>query len=68
MPLNIAEGTGEHSLPDRRRFWTHARGSAFESGACLDVAQVEQIVEPPTHAQAKDLLERIVSMLTKMTT
>src|SRR5947208_15519147 len=37
IPLNIAEGTGKFTSADRCRFFDNARGSALESGACLDV-------------------------------
>jgi four helix bundle protein len=35
--LNIAEGTGKRSQPDRRRYYEIARGSAMETAAALDV-------------------------------
>ena len=35
--LNLAEGAGKHSKPDKRRFYLTARGSATESAALLDV-------------------------------
>src|SRR5438552_13309874 len=37
IPLNIAEGNGRYTSPDRCRFFDIARGSALESAACLDV-------------------------------
>ena len=35
--LNVAEGAGKHSKPDKRRYYLTARGSATESAALLDV-------------------------------
>ena len=35
--LNLAEGAGKHSKPDKRRYYLTARGSATESAALLDV-------------------------------
>ena len=35
--LNLAEGAGKHSKPDKRRFYVTARGSATESAALLDI-------------------------------
>ncbi len=37
IPLNIAEGNGKYTAPDRCRFFDIARGSAPECAACLDV-------------------------------
>jgi four helix bundle protein len=66
-PLNIAEGAGKITGAERTRYWTHARGSAMESAACLDVAKIEDIISDDHFTQGKQLLERVVSMLTKMT-
>ncbi|MBX3209932.1 MAG: four helix bundle protein [Labilithrix sp.] len=35
--LNLAEGAGKLSKPDKRRYYVTARGSATESAALLDV-------------------------------
>src|SRR5215510_8920636 len=37
VPLNIAEGNGKYTPPDRCRYFEIARGSALECAACLDV-------------------------------
>src|ERR1051325_2582372 len=37
IPLNIAEGNGKFTSPDRCRFFDNARGSTLESAAALDV-------------------------------
>jgi four helix bundle protein len=54
--LNIAEGAGKRTRPDRVRYWTHARGSAMEAGACLDVAKVEEIISEAHLTEGKELL------------
>ena len=37
VPLNLAEGNGKYTAPDRCRYFENARGSALECAACLDV-------------------------------
>lgn len=37
IPLNIAEGNGKFTGPDRCRNFDNARGSALETAAALDV-------------------------------
>ena len=66
VPLNIAEGNGKSSGPDRRRFVEIARGSALESAAIFDILLACDTVTPEQATQIKKLLLRIVSMLTKM--
>jgi len=39
-PANIAEGVGKRSMAERRNYYDHARGSAFESGAHLDIVRL----------------------------
>jgi four helix bundle protein len=66
IPLNIAEGAGKMTGPDRKRYFTIARGSAMECGAILDSLKVMKKVDEPAFRQGKHLLVRVVSMLTKM--
>lgn len=68
IPLNIAEGSGKTSDRDRRRYHAIARGSAMECGAILDILRIQDL-HPQLGAEAgeaKALLVRIVSMLSKM--
>jgi four helix bundle protein len=63
IPLNIAEGTGKFG-PDSRRFYAIARGSALECAAIIDSMEVLRLGIPADLAQGRDLLDRIVAMLT----
>ena len=65
IPLNIAEGVGKTSPADQARFHAIARGSAMECGAILDVVRVLH-GSAESLDRAKELLVRIVAMLTKM--
>ena len=66
VPLNIAEGSGKPSPPDRARFYAIARGSALECGALLDVSGLMGYATSIQVDDGKRLLGRIVSMLTRM--
>lgn len=63
IPLNIAEGNGKFTGPDRCRFFDIARGSALESAACLDVLVARRVLTVEEVASGKERLVRIVSML-----
>jgi len=65
IPLNIAEAAGKSSAKDRAHFHAIARGSAMECGAILDVVSLLGVGGAEV-AQGKQLLERTVSMLSKM--
>jgi len=64
--LNLAEGAGKHSKPDKRRFYLTARGSATESAALLDVCLRLRLLDEAGHKAGKERLVRIVSMLIKL--
>lgn len=66
VALNIAEGAGEFSSPEKARFYRMARRSATECAAVLDVARRLELCAPERLGLGRDLLLRIVSMLTKM--
>jgi four helix bundle protein len=66
IPLLIAEGVGKATPAHQARYFTDARGSALECAACLDVLSEEKLIEVVTFSDGKELLTRIVSMLTKM--
>lgn len=63
IPLNIAEGTGKFTTPDRCRYYDTARGSALECAACLDVLVIKKILQAHEIKQPKQSLVSVVSML-----
>jgi four helix bundle protein len=63
IPLNIAEGSGKFDN-DARRFYAIARGSALESAAVLDAFESLNVASAAELTEARDLLDRIVAMLT----
>lgn len=64
--LNIAEGAGKHSKPDKRRYYLTARGSATESAALLDVCYRLRLLDEKDLKTGKERVTRIVSMLVKL--
>jgi four helix bundle protein len=65
--LNIAEGAGEFSLDEKCRFYRIARRSATEVAAILDIIERRRHGPPEKLGAARELLDRIVAMLVKMT-
>ena len=61
--LNIAEGNGKRSHPDRCRYFDIARGSAVECAACLDVLAVKGKISRDDASAGKSILLGIVSMV-----
>jgi four helix bundle protein len=66
VPLNIAEGAGEHSPSEKTRFYRMAKRSATECASIFDVCQRLQILNDNQYTKGRELLLRIVAMLTKM--
>jgi four helix bundle protein len=66
IPLNIAEGAGRFTAPDRARHYAIARGSAMECSAALDSLAALRVIDEKTHQRGDELLERIVAMLTRL--
>ena len=67
IPLNIAEGAGEFSRKDKRRFYRIALRSATESAAILDVCRRLGLDDGTRLGAGRDLLLRIVAMLMRLT-
>ena len=64
--LNIAEGAGKVTLPDKRKHYAIARGSALECCAILDAARILSLIDSTAALAGNRLLTRIVAMLTKL--
>ena len=54
------------SPADKEKFFAIARGAAMECGSVLDACSVLKLISPDKFHEGKSLLNRIVSMLTKM--
>ena len=64
--FNIAEGAGERSSAEKSRFYRIARRSATECASILDVCHELGLIEEVSYKQHRELLLRVVAMLTKM--
>lgn len=67
VPLNVAEGAGEFSRKDKARIYRIALRSATECAAVLDVCRALELGDVSGLLDGRNLLLRIVSMLTRMT-
>lgn len=68
IALNIAEGSGRFSKPDRRNFFVIARGSVFECVAILDLLNDQQLINETTFdcfVKNADELSRILYTMVK---
>jgi four helix bundle protein len=66
IPLNIAEGAGEHSGNEKARFYRMAKRSATVCASIFDVCESLKILDENQYRKGRELLLRIVAMLTKM--
>jgi four helix bundle protein len=64
--FNTAEGNGKRQRPTRAKFFDDARGSATECAACLDALVAKGACLEERAREGKEMLLRIVSMLTKL--
>ena len=68
IALNIAEGSGRFSKPDRRNFFIISRGSVFECVAILDILHDSNSIEEQTFnsfLKKADELSRILYAMLK---
>ncbi len=64
--LNIAEGAGRRTTPDRRRYFVIAQGSTYECAAILDILRLRRITQPSRCLAARNYAVRIAQMLGKL--
>ena len=64
--LEVAEGAGEFSIPEKARFYRMARRSATECAAILDVSARLRLSSAEQRATGRALLIEVVAMLTTM--
>ena len=64
--LNLAEGCGRRTRPDRLHFFSIAQGSAMECAAALDILRVTGCLSQADATRAKHKLIRIVQMLARL--
>ena len=64
--LNIAEGSGRFTNPDKRHFYVIARGSAFECVAIFDYLKDMDMISDIVFKQYYSFLEEISKMLFAM--
>jgi four helix bundle protein len=63
VPMNIAEGNGKYTAPDRCKYFDIARGSALECAAGLDVLVAKGKANDQEVQSGKEMLHGIVSKL-----
>lgn len=59
IAANLAEGYGRFTLPDRRKFYYHARGSLEETKAWLRKAIRRHLIPPEEAVSYKTLLAEL---------
>ena len=68
IALNIAEGSAKFSKPDRRNYFSTARGSVFECVAVLDILHDDGLIESKdfdVYLRSADELSRILYTMIK---
>jgi four helix bundle protein len=63
VATNLAEGNGRFTKPDRKNFFTIARGSVRECVPLLELASLQSLLEATKHQQMKADLEEVARML-----
>lgn len=63
IATNLAEGNGRFTKPDRRHFFTIARGSVQECIPLLEVARRRGLIQESTALALREQLETIARMI-----
>ena len=64
--LNLAEGAGRCTPPERRRHFIIALGSVYECAAILDILRLRRIAPPSRCSNARNYAVRIAQMLARL--
>ena len=64
LSLNIAEGAGRALPRERARYYTIARGSAYECLAVIDLLAIERSADD--FSEARILIDRLCAILSKL--
>jgi len=64
--FNTAEGNGKRQRATRAKFFDDARGSTTECASCLDALVAKRVCSAERLVPGKQMLARIVGMLTKL--
>jgi len=63
VATNLAEGNGRFTKPDRKNFFTIARGSVQECVPLLEIAKRRGFLDDSDHSKLKSDLEEIARMI-----
>jgi len=63
IATNLAEGNGRFTKPDRRNFFTIARGSAQECVPLLEIARRRGLIQESAALALRECLEVIAKMI-----
>jgi four helix bundle protein len=63
MVINIAEGSGKFSKPDKKNFYTIARGSVYESVSLLEIILQENHISEDDFREFYKKFEELSKML-----
>ena len=63
LAANLAEGNGRFTRPDRRNFFTIARGSAQECVPLIEIARRRGLIDNGVARVQRDRLEVIAKMI-----
>ena len=66
IALNLAEGTGRMSGPDKKRFYTIARSSVYECVAILDILSEVGEIDEKSRKEFYQSYEEVSKMLLAM--
>ena len=66
VALNISEGCGKTTAPDRAKFYAIARGSILEVSAGIDIAHALGFLSTQEHQVYSEEILIIVKMLTQL--